>query len=307
MKKHILATALCGGLLSSVAFAAGPVIPWGSEQSRASQLSTQYRQYAIGILRGKESERRQSIDGMYSLSTQGYADAINFVGYLLDNGIGVNRDSSKAAIYFQEAAKRGSRIASHNLGVLTLTGRGIASNQEAAMKLLKQAITFRVPEASIVTGLYYESQKEYGRAAMSYGEATGVNNHPIAKARLGILLVKGLGVQQNIREGRLLLEQAANVWWPEAQWTLAEMSKFGIGGKPNLWDAGYWLTILSKNPFLGRVDANYANLARNSIGGLGLNEQAWKEINGSVGQWVPAHNRYPSQFDYWQSVSGFTE
>lgn len=301
MKKLMLATAIAVIGISQ-AMAAGPVIPWGSEQSKASQMAAQYKQYANGITQGDEETRRKSIDAMYSLSTQGYADAINFVGYLLDNGIGVRQDSTKAALYFREAAKRGSRIAGHNLGVLTLVGRGVPRETQTGLNLLTEATKFRVPESSIVIGLYYESVKEWGRAAMAYEGAKGDIDHPIAKARLGILTVKGLGAAQNIKEGRLLIEQAADVWWPEAQWTLAEMAKFGIGGKPDYWQAGYWLTILHHNPYI--KNTNYPDLIRNGVGGLGLNEQAWKEINGSVSQWVPAHNRYPKAFDYWKSVSG---
>lgn len=288
---------------SGPAWADGPDMSWLKADNKAVRYSNEYRQLASEILKpATPASRDSATDRMYQMAREGYADAINFVGYMLDNGVGVRRDPANAAVYFREAAARGNRYALHNLGLSFLVGRGVPQNSDTGLKLLQEAAKYRIPESSIVMAMYFETRKEWNRAFMGYEAAKGFVDHPIAKNRLGVLMVRGFqGVQQNIKEGRTLIEDAANVWWPEAQYTLAVMAQEGIGGKPDAWGAGYWFTILSQNPNAKGTQYERMAGARNSIG---LSEQAWKEIDGSSKQWIAAHQRVSEVRDYWLSVPG---
>lgn len=306
MTPHLHLAALIAGLSAlsgSPALAeGGPDVGWLQADSKAVQYSTSYRANAEAILQGQGQVRSRGIDAMYQLARAGYADAINFVGYMLDNGIGVQRDSKTAARYFAEGAKRGNRYAAHNLGVLYLLGRGVQPDANTGLKLLNESVKFRIPESSVVIGMYWESQREWGKAVQAYGGAKGFIDHPIAKARIGILMVKGLGIQQNIHEGRLLIEDAANMWWPEAQWSMVQLAQLGVGGKPDQWQAAWWATVLRANPLARGTP--FEDQAVRLANGAGLGEQAWKEINGSTKIWIDGHSRYAKNINYWLTTSG---
>lgn len=286
----------------SAAHAEGPSLDWLKAETKATQYANAYRTQAGLILSRSGPERDKAIDAMYQLARSGYADALNFIGYLLDNGIGVRQDSRTAARYFNEAMNRGNRYAGHNLGVMYLLGRGIPQDVNTGLRLLADATKFRIPESSIVIGMFYEAKKEWGKAAQSYEGAKGYIDHPIAKTRLGVLMVRGLGMQQNIKEGRLLIEESAKMWWPESQWTLAQMAQLGIGGKPDMWQAAWWATILQANP-LAR-GTQFERMAQTIPTGPSLGEQAWKEISGSTKIWIEANNRFAKNINYWSTTIG---
>lgn len=302
MRSKAMVAALVIAACSGVVHAEGPSLEWLKSETKATQYANSFRSSAELILNRTGAERSKAVDAMYQLARAGYGDALNFTGFMLDNGIGVQQDSRTAARYFNEAMKRGNRYAGHNLGVMYLLGRGVPQDINTGMRLLNEGTKFRIPESSIVIGMFYEAKKDWGKAAFAYEGAKGYIEHPIAKTRLGILMVRGLGMQQNIKEGRLLIEEAAKMWWPESQWTLAQMAQLGIGGKPDMWQAAWWATILRANP-LAR-GTQYEELAIRIGNGAGLNEQAWREITGSTKIWIEANNRFAKNFNYWNTASG---
>lgn len=293
-----LVVAACAGS----AHAEGPTLDWLRSETKATQYANAFRTNAERILNRTGEERSKAVDDMYQLARAGYADALNFTGFMLDNGVGVQRDSRTAARYFNEAMKRGNRYAGHNLGVMYLLGRGLPQDINTGMRLLTEGTKFRIPESSIVIGMFYEAKKEWSKAAYAYEGAKGYVEHPIAKTRLGILMVRGQGMQQNIKEGRLLIEEAAKMWWPESQWSLAQMAQLGIGGKPDMWQAAWWATILRANP-LAR-GTQYEEMAVRIGSGAGLSEQAWREISGSTKIWIESNNRFAKNINYWNTTAG---
>jgi TPR repeat protein len=67
---------------------------------------------------------------------QNYYCAINDVGYMYNNGYGVQKNNEKAFYHYRLAAKRNDEIGQHNLGLMYMKGEGIKRNNEKAIKYL---------------------------------------------------------------------------------------------------------------------------------------------------------------------------
>jgi TPR repeat protein len=82
-----------------------------------------------------------------ALADQGDIIAANNLGYLYDNGVGVNRDPAKALYWFRKVAEAGGPIGQYNLGNAYLKGRGVEQDPVEAAKWLTLAAAGGMPEA----------------------------------------------------------------------------------------------------------------------------------------------------------------
>ena len=83
----------------------------------------------------------------------GYAEAFTYLGYMHRKGLGMRRDDSIAAEFYQTAIDIGgetllSSAAYNNLGVLYQKGEGVEQDLHKAKKLFEQAIAMDGSESS---------------------------------------------------------------------------------------------------------------------------------------------------------------
>jgi TPR repeat protein len=90
------------------------------------------------------------------LAEQGDMNAQFMVGTLYDNGYGVPRDGTEAALWFRKAAEQGHTLAATSLGMLTLYGDGVPKNYADAMKWYLQAAKQGDAGAQSSLGLIYK-------------------------------------------------------------------------------------------------------------------------------------------------------
>ena len=64
----------------------------------------------------------------------GLAEAQNNLGFLYDQGMGVDRDDRQAVEWYLMAARQGHAQAQNNLGVMYGTGRGVPRDPGEALK-----------------------------------------------------------------------------------------------------------------------------------------------------------------------------
>ena len=82
-------------------------------------------------------------------SADGYAD----LGWLYENGFGVNKDAAMALSLFNEAAKRGSAEGMYRVGVAYYDGLGVQKDLPTACQWFIRAGSYAHPYAEEETGL----------------------------------------------------------------------------------------------------------------------------------------------------------
>lgn len=272
------------------------------EANSAAKTYDQYKN-ARSVIEGNSdsSDKRRAIKDMYSLAKQGLPAALNFIGYMLSNGVQVEKDEKAAARYFYEGAKRGDLYAKHNYGVALILGRGAIQNEKAGVAMLEQNALRRIPYSAVACGIFYENRKEWGPAIKCYNGAFGFSEHPIARTRVAMMQIRGrVGNQSNFAEIKVSLNQAAKVWWPEAQWTLADMARYGIGSKPDPFQTAFWLRILAQNPNANGTE--FAKRADLALGELYLTKEASDAVNESIGVWLQGNQSVMPVLDYTKAI-----
>ncbi|MCW9023864.1 MAG: sel1 repeat family protein [Gammaproteobacteria bacterium] len=76
--------------------------------------------------------------------------------------------------------------------------------------------------------------------ALEYWQPLAKKNHPDALYNIGLLYMKGLGVEHNDRTAIKYFKQAASYGNIDAAYNLGVLYKRGRGGYPNSKDAIYW-------------------------------------------------------------------
>jgi uncharacterized protein len=124
---------LCGG--ASWALAQDPFIAFGSKD------------YAAALA------------GFQTLAAQGNPNAMNNLGLMYANGLGVPRDDAIAVKWYGQAAAVGHIDAINNLGGMYEMGYGVPQNYAAAAEKYALAAKYGSPDAQYNLAALYESGK----------------------------------------------------------------------------------------------------------------------------------------------------
>lgn len=146
------------------------------------------------------------------LAAKGDAQAMNNLGTLYDQGLGVEPDAGRAFHWFASSANAGNPSGMNNYGRMLERGRGTPANPEEAARWFDQAARQGQPEAQYNLGFLYENgrgvPKDDNAAAAWYSRAAGMRQKD-ALARLGHFYRVGRGVEKSVQRGALLLYAAA--------------------------------------------------------------------------------------------------
>ena len=146
------------------------------------------------------------------LAMAGDAEAMNNLGILYDQGLGVDPDTGRAVHWFAESANAGNPAGMSNYGRMLERGRGVPANPEEAARWFDAAARKGQPEAQYNLGYLYEHgrgvAKDDASAAAWYSRA-GSSGQKDALARLGHFFRIGKGVPQDMERATLLLYAAA--------------------------------------------------------------------------------------------------
>ena len=155
---------------------------------------------------------------------------LNNLGSLYYSGIGVKRNSAKAAILFEKAADLGNAEAAVNLGFMLISGNGIKKNPTLAMQYFEQAAKAQNPTAQFMLGYAYYTGKlkphDYALAAplIKSAAAAGFDE---AQYTLALMYVNGYGFPQNYGNAVKNLKYAAAQGSIEAMQVLADILSRG--------------------------------------------------------------------------------
>lgn len=86
---------------------------------------------------------------------RGTPTAQNNLGFMLENGQGVEKDYKAAAKWYRMAAENGNAVAQNNLGTLYANGQGVAQNSNEAVKWYRMAAEQGYADAHVNLGIMY--------------------------------------------------------------------------------------------------------------------------------------------------------
>lgn len=208
----ICATLLFGTLASEVDAARAPAKP--SPKAETAQPEEIWPQGPAGDAAkawsaGDHKAAREIWDKM---AHDGDGQAMNNLGVIYDQGLGVEPDPGRAAHWFAQAANAGNPAGMSNYGRMLEQGRGIPANPVEAARWFDMAARKGQAEAQYNLGLMYENgrgvERDESAAAAWYSRAASQNQRD-ALARLGHFYRIGRGVAKNGERAALLLYAAA--------------------------------------------------------------------------------------------------
>ncbi len=212
----------------------GPLSQFAKDLAKRAQSLGNRGRYAQTLYEEFEKGDKRARIELYKLAQAGDEDARTIMGWMFDNGVGVTRNSTKAAELFLLASKK-VPLAHYNLGVLLLQGRGVARDERAAMGHFNKAT--RV-SAAFMQLAYYALDHEKGNTALHFAEIAAKQKDPAGMYLYGrLLLEKG-----EAREGQRYVLQAAQANFPAAITSMVAIYEKGLGVSADAgMAAGWWI------------------------------------------------------------------
>jgi TPR repeat protein len=171
-------------------------------------------------------------------------------GYIYTMAPGALRDTAKAEHWYSKAAAQGSPQAHLGLGIGLLQNATTDEPTFAGVEHIRTAAEADLPDAHYYLAAIYERGigvlPDLERAASHYGKAAngGVNN---ARAKYGLMLLRGIGIKQNKVEGETWLRRAALAGDGEAAFIVADIYAKGEDGLPPAYtEAAQWFRMAAE-------------------------------------------------------------
>jgi TPR repeat protein len=156
----------------------------------------------------------EAVERIRRAAENGYPDAQFELGRALEDGQGLARNASEAALWYRKAAEQGHAAAQSALARLTESGTaGGPPNPAEALKWFRLAAEQDFAEAQYRIGRLYATGtagvQHFGEAAIWYRRAAGQGHAP-AQVGLGSLYFLGLGVLQDYVQAHMWLNLATS-------------------------------------------------------------------------------------------------
>lgn len=149
----------------------------------------------------------------HGAADQGSAAALNEIGYMYSNGLGVTKDHKKAVPYFLQAALKGNATGQYNIAYCYEFGS--------------------------------DAKQDYNEAAQWYNEAAK-QNHVLSQYRLGTLYYYGRGVDKNYNEAAYWFLKAAEAGNMDSQNFIGICYNNGYGVEKNYATAMRWYKLAAE-------------------------------------------------------------
>lgn len=214
----------------------------------------------------------------------GQPAAQTLVAELLNNGLGVRRNPSDAAFWYEQAAKSGDANAQFKYALMLMDGKLVKRDRKLADEMMEKAANGGNPEAQFniaqikvaanpgEKGLmdalpFYEKAAEQGVPDAEYALSQLYINLPVSKDKrafarvwlekaanarfdtalydMGVWYINGIGGDKDYEKGFLWLKRAANRGHIVAMNKLAYLYINAIGTRPDPIEAAKWY-ILSR-------------------------------------------------------------
>lgn len=169
--------------------------------------------------------------------------AQRFLGYMYQNGIGIDKNIKNAIHFYAKASQQGDVDSMIRLGKIYYSGDGVEQNYSTALEIFSVAADRGASEAQYHLGTLYLHgcgvENDLSKAFEFFTLAAS-QGHMYAKSDLGCMYQDGLGVTQNLEEAFTLFFEAAEAGISLGQFNLAECYEEGLGTDQDFTKAVTW-------------------------------------------------------------------
>lgn len=151
---------------------------------------------------------------------------------IYDQGLGVTKDATKAAIWYRKAAETGNRDATFQLATMYEDGRGVAQDSKQALDWYRKAALLGDADSQLKLGRAYSEGKMVNRddgEASAWFQRAADQGNLYALNRLGSMYMEGRGVHRDDARAAKMFEAAAAKGDAQGQFNLASMYAKGRG------------------------------------------------------------------------------
>ncbi|MGW8329912.1 tetratricopeptide repeat protein [Streptomyces sp. NPDC055897] len=132
----------------------------------------------LGAIALDHASHAEALQFFRQAAASDVAEAKRGLGYMLTNGIGVQKDAIEANRLFLEAAEAGDGYAAYNLSVNIYNGDGVRRNAREFLRWLRFAAESGIPEACAFLGDRLSSQGHMDEALRFYVRAANSGHAP---------------------------------------------------------------------------------------------------------------------------------
>jgi TPR repeat protein len=111
---------------------------------------------AAGYLMTKSGRHGIARETFEACAAAGYTQAMTWMSYMDQNGLGADFDPDRAADWDRRAAEAGDPVGKYNYGVSLLRGFGVAQDEAAGRRLIDEAAAAGLPIARRVQAAGYD-------------------------------------------------------------------------------------------------------------------------------------------------------
>ena len=205
-------------------------IRWFTQASDAGEPSAAYIIGELLTKAGNPADARVAYARAYSLykkqAETGQAEALYWLGYMEQNGLGVPMQQQEGISRMEQAAEQGYLPAAYQLfktytkgsGVpadeakalryALFTGKGAEKDEKTALLYLEQAAAQNVPAAIYHRGWRHQEAGKAEEALADYRRAASMG-HADAAVQAGTMMLYGKGVEKDESSGLNYLQRAA--------------------------------------------------------------------------------------------------
>ena len=198
------------------------------------------------------------------------------LGWMHQNGLGVEQSYAKALAWYRKAAEQGNAFAQNQLGWMHEKGLVVEQNYAEALTWYRKAADQGHAFAQNQLGCMHLDglgvEQNYAEAFTWYRKAAD-QGHVDAQNQLGCMHQKGLGVQQSHADSLIWFRKAADQGHANAQNQLGWMYRFALEVELNYAEA---LTWYRKAADQGHADAQY-QLGYMYQKGMGLEQHSYTD------------------------------
>ena len=253
-----------GGMQSSKGFLTLEELKASAEQGDIEAILDLGYRHLYGV-NGVKIDYKQAFYYYNLASEKNNPVALNNMGSLYFNGIGVEADYDKAIDYFKKAIKQGSSDAALNLAVIYLGSNTKHKKQEDleySFDLLNQAAKSSNIYAQYLLGyahyIGFIVDQNYQKA-FSYIKKAADNQYDEAQFMLAHFYIEGKGVTRNYTNAVIYLKQASNQGHKDAIIKLADIYSEGVIYTRNIKEAHILYNIASV------IGSKYAEQRRDEL------------------------------------------
>ncbi|KAG0224578.1 hypothetical protein BGW41_005044 [Actinomortierella wolfii] len=253
---NLEARAQGGDIKAQVALALKYEYGTGTQQNYSEAHKWYFRAAALGSQEARHKLLSFNYDGRITLQSreavvhwfettaeQGDVDVQSALGWMYQNGQGVNKDYNKALYWYSKSAQHGNAEAQNSLGWMYQHGQGVKkSYQEAISWYTKAAKQGHAAAQNSLGGIYRNGMGVVPNLneAIQWYHKSAEQGYAEAQYNLGGMYRLGIGVETDYKKAVELYRASADQGLSDSQWSLGRMYEVGEGVPQDILQTMEW-------------------------------------------------------------------